>query len=298
MPTRDNRISSELHFINSDKFWKKKLEDRGNCRPRSQGSERLFFLKKSGDSHPLKKGQKTGKSREKVETLAKSRDFGRDTTWQLFRLFRQFMRIAAVGRRCMNMDEKYSYEKLLVEYPDTMSKNQMYRICHISKRTASYLLDSGLIKNKNSGKQTRKYTIRTADVIAYLEGRMKNPEKYAAPKGYYRVRGRHRKRTESISSSQFLTEKGRKLLGEFFEEKLMQIPDVVSIEQISDFTGYSTTSVSKWCAKGYLKKLYVMRKYMIPRSYLLEFMESDHFMEIRRKSDKHMEMIQKFMDEN
>lgn len=61
----------------------------------------------------------------------------------------------------------------------------MYRICHISKKTCSFLLESGLIPNINSGKKTRKYQIKTTDVIKYLKSRDDYPELYKAPEGYY-----------------------------------------------------------------------------------------------------------------
>ena len=33
------------------------------------------------------------------------------------------------------------YSALLMEYPKIISKDQLYRICHISKRKATWLLD-------------------------------------------------------------------------------------------------------------------------------------------------------------
>lgn len=50
--------------------------------------------------------------------------------------------------------EEYCNE-ILDTYPKYVSKDQMYRICHISKKTCSHLLKSGLVKNINSGKKTR-----------------------------------------------------------------------------------------------------------------------------------------------
>lgn len=49
-----------------------------------------------------------------------------------------------------------------------ITKEQFCRICHISKRHAKYLLDSGLVKCMDSGKKTRRYTIQAKDVWAYL----------------------------------------------------------------------------------------------------------------------------------
>ena len=62
------------------------------------------------------------------------------------------------------------------EIPDIITKDQLYRICHISKSTARYLLQSGKIPCYYTGKQTRCYQIKKEDVIAYLEDRKVFPE--------------------------------------------------------------------------------------------------------------------------
>ena len=60
----------------------------------------------------------------------------------------------------MNRD----YSALLMEYPEVISKEQVYRICHISKRKATWLLENGIIPCKDSGKKTRRFQVRTIDV--------------------------------------------------------------------------------------------------------------------------------------
>lgn len=50
--------------------------------------------------------------------------------------------------------------------PDVITKDQLYRICHISKSTALYLLQSGKIPCEYTGRKTRCYKIKKADVIA------------------------------------------------------------------------------------------------------------------------------------
>ena len=83
------------------------------------------------------------------------------------------------------MNNLSSIVQQLDALPATITKDQFYRICHISKRHAKYLLDSGLVKCVDSGKKTRKYKIEMKDVLAYLIDRELDPEKYRAPAGYY-----------------------------------------------------------------------------------------------------------------
>lgn len=80
------------------------------------------------------------------------------------------------------------FKEIKKQYPKTMSKDQLYRVAHISKATALYLLQSGAIPCKDTGKKTRRYTIKTDDVIEYLRQREICPEKYKASEGWYTAR--------------------------------------------------------------------------------------------------------------
>ena len=79
------------------------------------------------------------------------------------------------------MAQVSKYRYLLNQYPETVQKEQFRIICHISKRTARYLLQSGLVPCVQSGKKTRNYTIKTKDIVRYLERREIHPEKYKPP---------------------------------------------------------------------------------------------------------------------
>ena len=68
------------------------------------------------------------------------------------------------------------YSILLEQYPEVVSKDQMYKICHISKRKATWLLENGVIPCQDSGKKTRRFQIRTIDIVRYLAKRDSNPQ--------------------------------------------------------------------------------------------------------------------------
>ena len=72
------------------------------------------------------------------------------------------------------------------KYPEIMNKEQMRIACHISKQTALYLLQFYLIPHTCTGKKTRCYAIKKSDVIAFMNDREVNPEKYIAPKNWYK----------------------------------------------------------------------------------------------------------------
>lgn len=52
----------------------------------------------------------------------------------------------------MTENLKY-YEAIRKEYPETISKDQFYRIAHISKATALHLLQHDLVPCKDTGKK-------------------------------------------------------------------------------------------------------------------------------------------------
>ena len=84
----------------------------------------------------------------------------------------------------MATDYTYLYE----EYPEVISADQLYRICHISKRKAKWLLEHGYIPCEDSGKKTRRYKIRLNDVIDYLRTLEAAPDLVATPVGAFNVK--------------------------------------------------------------------------------------------------------------
>lgn len=70
--------------------------------------------------------------------------------------------------------------------PEIITKDQLYKICHICKSTALCLLRGGKIPCEYNGKKTRCYKIKKDDVIQYLENRKVFPECYSAPAGRYK----------------------------------------------------------------------------------------------------------------
>ena len=71
------------------------------------------------------------------------------------------------------------------EVPEILSKEQFYKLCHISKSTALHLLRNGIVPCVDSGMKTRCYKIKKADVQDYLSKRAIFPEAYSAPSGWY-----------------------------------------------------------------------------------------------------------------
>ena len=132
------------------------------------------------------------------------------------------------------MQRNEDIKQRLQGYPSYISKEQLCKICHISKRTALRLLEDGSIPCKSNGKQTRKYQIALADVEAFLlkrQARIKiNPRE---------ARNVYRPMSAEMKS----------LLPHIVTDWLEPYPDVLSVDDVVQITGYGSSSVVKWCKK-------------------------------------------------
>ena len=143
------------------------------------------------------------------------------------------------------MASSNSYQQILDEYPEYITKEQLYRICHISKKTAQNLLESGEIPCTDTGKKTHRFRIAAADVVDYLRRRDSEPK----PEPDAGV-------AEQIRSA------------------LALYPDVLSVMQVSAITGRYPQTVTKWCRSQYIKSYSNGGKNHILKASLTDFLIS------------------------
>ena len=163
------------------------------------------------------------------------------------------------------------FEELRRTYPKTMSKDQFYKAAHISKATALYLLQSGLVPCKDSGKATHRYTIKTKDVIAYLQDRILYPSKYTAPDGWYtgRSRGKVKKIESGVNQFIRLTDAQKEKLKKYFADEMSELEDLISTSVFAEFLGYDIQTVLRWCNQNRIHYFTVGSKFSSPKSRLL-----------------------------
>lgn len=185
------------------------------------------------------------------------------------------------------MAQEAQYKELLKQYPDEVTKEQLWKICHISKRTARYLLQSGLIPCTQSGKKTRNYTIKMKDIIHYLKHREIFPEKYKLPAGSYN--GSYRPKPVLPDNIAPATLKA------YYQELFRQYPDVITTKQASEMTGSSTSCIVKWIRAGKVKAFPKCNTFLIPKCCLIEYMVSYEYRNRKGKSKKQFEDIGGFL---
>lgn len=166
--------------------------------------------------------------------------------------------------------------------PDIITKEQFWKLCHISKATARYLLQSGKIPCIYSGKKTRCYQILKKDVMAYVMNRELYPEYYSAAKGDSR---------STLSDSTIIQIRKQKKMHEYYAFLLKKYPDVLDTLTISNITGYGKTAVNNWCQKERIQHFKINGRYMVPKVYLIDFFCSTYFRTIKRKSEWHVKTL-------
>ncbi len=168
------------------------------------------------------------------------------------------------------------FQWIIDEYPETMSMEQMRIVCHIAKHTAAHLLQHGLVPCKISPKKTRRYTIKTVDVVYYLKRRELFPEEYAPPYDWYGSKSREfaarRKRHQHCET--------QRALQAFAPTFLAQQEDVLNTREVSAITGYSIDRVLIWCNSGALYHFRIGGVVHIPTQSLLAFIQQEDFIEI------------------
>lgn len=191
-----------------------------------------------------------------------------------------------------------AYDEIRKQYPETISKDQFYRIAHISKATALYLLQSGLVPCIDSGKKTRRYTIRTEDVITYLMEREIHPEDYRAPEMWYAKRsGRTKPRKKRCNRLKKLSETEKKHFRTYMEAKLEDYDDLLKVADVTEVIGYSSASVHLWCKNKKLQAFRVSGKFLVPKSCFLDFMVSESCFDIRCKTNEHISLVRSFLEQ-
>lgn len=188
------------------------------------------------------------------------------------------------------MNEPTNYKAITKQYPHTMSKEQLYKLCHISKRVAKYYLDNGIIPCRNTGHATHKYEILTEDVIAFLRSRDKNPDRYhvsiRSGAGYKPIV------RPSIKYDARVMRAYRQLLNRI----VSTYPDLMTADMIAEMTGYSKKTVLLWTDFGIMRWFKDGSKYYVPKELALKQMLSEAFRTIINKSKKHYDIIRQLIE--
>lgn len=181
-----------------------------------------------------------------------------------------------------------SYDYLREQYPETISKDQLYRICRISKRKARWLLENRIIPCVDSGKRTRRFRVRLEDVITFLEQRDAGLLQEEIPAGIFSS-GPH-------SSAQPRQTLDSGALCAFLLERWVDAPDMLTAQQAASLCGYVPATLNSWVGKGLVETEQCRGRNLIPKESLAKRLASREAQLASNHSEQYAELLEKFQD--
>lgn len=154
--------------------------------------------------------------------------------------------------------------------PEIITKEQLYKLLHISKRKAKWMLDEGIIPCQNRGTKTHTYLIRMEDVQIYLECSDAERQR-ELPTGQFNAHlvKSHRK-SEKLPQRELREEETDDYML-CLEEEWEVLPDDLSVAQVVNLTGICEKRILRWLQTG---KLFAVRfggRYHIPKEVVVEW---------------------------
>ena len=190
---------------------------------------------------------------------------------------------------------KLDNEKLN-QYPGILNKEQFREVCHISKRTALYYLQSGLIRSRNTGKKTRCWQIRKDDVIQFAKDYELHPFRYRTPDNWYAYEEPNTKEEVDLRAIP-VGEEYRISAQRYYRKLLENEHDILDVSDISRITGYGKNAIIRWIHKGELKIHYAYNnKFFIPKIFLYDLLTGTFYNSIVKKCPRHLQAIRDIYD--
>ena len=182
------------------------------------------------------------------------------------------------------------YTCLYRKYPEVISADQLYQICHISKRKAKWLLNHGVIPCQDSGKKTRRYKIKLSDVIQYLYACENAPDTVAPPVGEFNVKRKQLSPISQINKGKFC---------QFLHRVWLDESDALSVSNVRMLLGYRTETIRNWMAHKKLRSIRLPDgTQVVAKEWLVEFTTAYTIRNPRNLSKKNRELAEKYLYPN
>ena len=188
-----------------------------------------------------------------------------------------------------------------------ISLEQLYKLLHISKRKAAWMLQNGIIPCQIRATATHKYVIRMEDVEAYL-ARSRIARTKEIPVGLFNAKPT---KSPPLSESQdsnrggyipelvlSLRGKKRERFKAILEDALADLPDSLTIDEAAEAIGYSRNMVLRHVQKKHIYAVKAGGRWIVAKSGLVAFFATDRAFRIREKSKWHEGVVRRYVGEN
>ena len=188
-----------------------------------------------------------------------------------------------------------------------ISLEQLYKMLHISKRKAAWMLNNGIIPCQIRPTKTHRYIILREDVEAYLQKKRVERRK-EIPVGIFNakptkqtvvINNHHPMDTVNVMDCYItIADECKDEFKAHVEKRLKYFPDAITADKAGEIMGYARNTVIAYIQQKHLFAVQISGKYIIPKSALAEFLVTDFAFEIIHKSTWHMNTILQFVEKN
>ena len=188
---------------------------------------------------------------------------------------------------------------------EIISLEQLYKMLHISKRKAAWMLQNGIIPCEIRNTPTHKYSIRKEDVLAYM-AKSEREKRKEIPVGIFNAKKTNNpRRTESQGSEceGYFDDTHHKLRGkerarfkEMHEDLLSAVPDTLTVDEVAELTGYHRRTILRYVQRKYIYAVNIMGKYYISKQSIINYLATDKAFKNTQKSEWHESIIKRFTE--
>ena len=187
---------------------------------------------------------------------------------------------------------------------EIISLEQLYKMLHISKRKAAWMLQNGIIPCEIRNTPTHKYSVRKEDVLAYMEKSAREKRK-EIPVGIFNAKKTNNpSRTEShdsVCGGYFddthykLRGKARARFKKMLEDLLSAVPDTLTVDEVVTLTGYSQKTVLRYVQRKYIYAVAIMGQCYISKHSIINYLATDKAFKNTQKSEWHEAKIKSWL---
>lgn len=179
------------------------------------------------------------------------------------------------------------YMELKQQYPEYISKEQFYKIAHISKGTAAELLQKGIVPCVKSPKTTHRYSIAIDDVIVYLQRKDRME----------RIRKHHNISCPKITNCSELkwiydlSPTERKEFRNYLSVQMEDCNDLISIDELCAFLEISRKRPEFWFKEKVVYGFWYYNRVLFPKSSLLDFFSDSSSIALLASIPKYIDFV-------
>ena len=164
-----------------------------------------------------------------------------------------------------------------------ISLEQLYKMLHVSKRKAAWMLNNGIIPCRIRPTATHRYIIRLEDVEIYLQ-KQRKARREEIPVGISGAKPRkrevllNRQPVDTVTIAECyitLADDCKEAFRAHVEKRLRYTADAFVIDTAAEIIGYSRGMVLSHIQQKHIDAVRISGKYIISKSAIVDFLVSD-----------------------